>query len=287
MARNRREQSDPRVIQDWIDEGRGKGRNGSYKPWLRIQDLGSRGKSQRLPSSVTGDRIVHVLSGFETEVFYLYEWGIDVIDIREQFPLLPLEETLEIAAALKVEHPCEPKSGRPIVMTTDFLITRKAENGEKHFARAFKQVEEIGTIREMEKFEIARQWHARRQEDWGLLTERDIPTDLVCNLEELRERRDLSHYGGVSDDTIAHIEEVLLPEIWKGERPLSNVALDCDIRLGITKGTSLTVVYHMLYLRRWVMDLTRPLQPNKPLILLNPKPKDSHDVLVQFTSAMA
>lgn len=49
----------------------------------------------------------------------------DVIDIREQYPLLPLKDTLEIANELGIEQPKHPQTKEPIVMTTDFLITYK------------------------------------------------------------------------------------------------------------------------------------------------------------------
>nr|WP_255193827.1 TnsA endonuclease N-terminal domain-containing protein [Brevibacillus laterosporus] len=49
--------------------------------------------------------------------------------MREQFPLLPLEETIVIANELGINHPTDPKTGSPIVMTTDFLLTvNKGQN---------------------------------------------------------------------------------------------------------------------------------------------------------------
>jgi hypothetical protein len=286
MARPRREQSDPRVIQDWIDEGRGADRNGKYQPWLRIQDLASRGQSQRLTSHVTGDRIVHLLSGHESHAFFIFEWGPDVVDIREQFPLLPLEVTQEIARELKVEHPADEETGLPVIMTTDFLVTRKTASGEKHFACPFKEVKELSSARTREKLEIARRFHEKCGNSWGILTERDVPIDLARNLERLRETRDLSRFGGIPDETIARVREVLLPIIWKQEESLANATAHCDRQLGLMNGTSLTIAFHFLYMRRWTADLLQPLQPARPLVLLTPHPKEN-DVLVQFPAAMA
>ncbi len=45
------------------------------------------------------------------------------MDIREQFPLLPIEETIIIAEELGIKHPTDPNTGEPVVMTTDFLVT--------------------------------------------------------------------------------------------------------------------------------------------------------------------
>nr|WP_020060790.1 TnsA endonuclease N-terminal domain-containing protein [Bacillus sp. 123MFChir2] len=52
----------------------------------------------------------------ERNYFYLTEFSDVVSGIREQIPLLPQEE-------LGIKHPADPKTGDPIVMTTDFLLT--------------------------------------------------------------------------------------------------------------------------------------------------------------------
>jgi thiamine biosynthesis lipoprotein ApbE len=35
---------------------------------------------------------------------------------------LQIEETLVISDELGIKHPADPKTGKPIVMTTDFLV---------------------------------------------------------------------------------------------------------------------------------------------------------------------
>lgn len=288
MARNRREQSDPRVMQDWIDEGRGTGRNGAYKTWLRIQDLASRGRSERLTSHITGDRIVHALSGHESNAFFIFEWGSKVVDVREQYPLLPPQATLEMARELKVEHPVDPETGLPIIMTTDFLVTTKAEGGEeKHHAYAIKEVKDLNSAATRGKLEITRRIHENWDHSWAILTERDIPIDLARNLEHLREKRDLSRFGGIPDETIARVQEVLLPIIWKREESLARATAYCDKHLGLLNGTSLTIAFHLIYLRRWTTDLTQLLQPARPLVLLTPQPNEADNVLLQFPVAVA
>jgi hypothetical protein len=287
MARPRREQSDPRVIQDWINEGRGRERNGAYQPWLRIQDVASTGKSGRLTSHITGDRIVHLLSGFETYCFYIFEWGPRIVDIREQYPLLPLEETLEIARELGVDHPVSPDTRMPIVMTTDFLVTTASvQDGEEHFARDFKPYRRVYSPRTREKFEIARRYHERHRHHWGLVTDLDFPVELGRNLDFLRQKRSLAGFKGVSPKTVALVREVLPPALWKGHESLSDVAIGCDKRLGFELGTSLTVAYHLIYNREWIVDLTQRLRPGQPLALLSPRPKEAVDVLIQFPAAM-
>lgn len=59
----------------------------------------------------------------ERNYFYLTEFSDVILDIREQFPLLLQEETIVVAEELGIKHPVDPKTGDPIVMTTDFLLT--------------------------------------------------------------------------------------------------------------------------------------------------------------------
>lgn len=79
-----------------IKKGRGTGVGKEYKPWLTIQDVPSLGRSTRLKGIKTC-RQHEFLSDMERNYFYLLEYLDDIIDIREQYPLLPLEETVAIA----------------------------------------------------------------------------------------------------------------------------------------------------------------------------------------------
>ena len=74
----------------------------------------------------------------ERNYFYLTEYPDFVVDIREQFPLLPLEETIVIADELGIKHPTDSKTHEPIVMTTDFLLTVDKGEGLVELARTIK-----------------------------------------------------------------------------------------------------------------------------------------------------
>src|SRR5262249_10338068 len=94
--------------------GRGKGTGAHYLPWLRVQDVPSKGLSTRVEGWKTG-RIHHFLSTLELIYYYIVEWSSIVTDIREQYPILPLEETISIAQHCGVSHPVHPKSKKPVV----------------------------------------------------------------------------------------------------------------------------------------------------------------------------
>lgn len=59
-------------IEKWIKQGRGSGIGADYKPWLKIQDVSSEGRSTRLKGIKTS-RQHEFLSDLERNYFYLTE----------------------------------------------------------------------------------------------------------------------------------------------------------------------------------------------------------------------
>ena len=123
-------------IAKYIKEGHGQGEFATYKPWLTIQDVPSRGRVHRAMGWKT-ERQHHFLSDKEYNYFCILDWANDVIDIREQFPL-DREETVRIAEEIGIDHSVDPKTNTPIVMTTDFLVTVREGNTIINKARTIK-----------------------------------------------------------------------------------------------------------------------------------------------------
>jgi hypothetical protein len=134
----------------------GIGEGSGYKPWLRCQDVRSDGVKSQIWGNKTG-RVHHLLSSNESEFFYLAEFSDSVIDIREQFPLLPLNVSQKIAATLGVEHPKVPNTRVPNIMTTDFLLTCRKEG--RIFYKAVSVKPDDGMDQRVaEKLDIERVW---------------------------------------------------------------------------------------------------------------------------------
>lgn len=164
-----------------IKEGRGQGELSEYKPWITIHDLASKGVVSRVLGLKTG-RVHHLLSRNETAYFLILDSSDKVIDIREQFPLLGVDETVRIAAAAGIRHPRDPKSLYPYVLTSDFVITTR--NGI--CVRSVKEACELSDLRVREKLEIERRYWAERNVDWKIVTEEGIDFQKARNLEWLR-----------------------------------------------------------------------------------------------------
>ncbi|MGI2029397.1 TnsA endonuclease N-terminal domain-containing protein [Endozoicomonas acroporae] len=156
MARGRK----LKTLEDYIRSlknkyGLGEGIN--YKPWLRVQDVPSKGVSSKI-QGIKINRDHHTLSKQETEFFYLAEFSDVVIDIREQFPLLPLDLSVRISKTIGIDHPEVPSTNTKHLMTTDFLLT--CSDGKKvwYVAVSVKSEEDLQDERVLEKLEIERLW---------------------------------------------------------------------------------------------------------------------------------
>ena len=180
------------VINRRISECRGQGSSSNYKPWLQVQDVPSQGLATRILGWKTA-RVHHFLSNFELNYFYVLEWSPVVCDIREQYPLLPLEETIAIAQQRGIRHPEDPKTKEPVVMTTDFLLTVRLKIGVTDLARTVKSVKDLQSERTLEKLEIERRYWQLRDIDWGIVTEHEIPETLAKNVEWLHPFPGLFH----------------------------------------------------------------------------------------------
>jgi hypothetical protein len=141
-ARRFRTQQD---IERYVAQGFGQGVGVDYKPWLRVQDVPSRGRSRKVHGLKTG-RVHHVLSDLEPRYLVTLEFSERVVDIREQFPLLPVAPIQDVARQRSIRYPLYAGTTVPFVMTTDFVVTVKEGDGSvREFARTVKYADELTT----------------------------------------------------------------------------------------------------------------------------------------------
>ncbi len=248
-------------IEKWIKEGRGSGIGINYKPWLKIQDVSSLGRSTRLKGIKTS-RQHEFLSDLERNYFYLTEHSDFIFDIREQFPLLPLEETIVIADELGIKHSTDPKTGEPIVMTTDFLLTVDKGQGVFEVARTVKMKDELLKERVLEKFEIEREYWQRRDIDWGIVTEEEIHKVMARNISYIHDYYNIRDYDVFQKMSPQLIEDLSLSLM---QRLLND---SCSVRIIISKfdsdthlpfGSGVTLFYHLLAQKIIVIDMLKPI----------------------------
>ena len=170
----------------WIREGRGSGHGTEYRPWLQVQDVLSIGHAHKV-SGLKIRRTHHVFSDLEASCLTLLEFEREVLDIREQFPLLPTDLTKRAAKMLHLRHPVYLGTRSLQVMTTDFCVDTKANgqpNGE--IAIAVKYSQDLCDPRTRELLSIEREANIEVGRRWVLFTEATVAPVVVRNLTWLR-----------------------------------------------------------------------------------------------------
>ncbi|MEB6550967.1 TnsA endonuclease N-terminal domain-containing protein [Heyndrickxia sporothermodurans] len=248
-----------------LKEGRGQGIGVDYKPWVTIQDVPSLGRATRL-KGIKIPRQFEFLSDLERNYFYLLEYSDLVIDIREQYPLLPIEETIVIADELGIKHPTNPKTGKPVEMTTDFLITVNKDQQHQHLARTLKYKDDLMEERVLEKFEIERVYWERQDIDWGIVTELEISKDMAHNIAFVHGYSDLSVIEGFEEITVYEIDDMsiyFMKKLLAEDQTVKQLVKEFERDFGMVVGCGLSLFKHLVITKAIELDLLVKLDVNQ------------------------
>lgn len=243
-------------------EGRGIGQGVDYTPWLKVQDVPSIGRSSKSPGWKS-KRIHHFLSDHEMRYFYLLEWSDYVIDIREQYPLLDIEDALDIAKNMGIKYPIDKESGTPYILTTDFMVT--VDYGGKVFdiARTIKPSIELSKKRVLEKFEIERRYWTKRGVDWGIVTEKEISKIMAANIEWIYTAYYLEPTFELDLSDLLIIASNLKINLSNTEESITNVTTKLDKEMNLDAGTSLYLFKHLVSRKEILMDMSQKINVGK------------------------
>jgi hypothetical protein len=203
----------------------------------------------------------------------MYEWSQQVTDIREQFALLPREETIRIAKEMGVEHPKDPHTKTDIVMTTDLVLTECTSYSNQLKPISLKYDEALKDMRTLEKLEIERRYWKNRNVQWYLFTEKDLESNIVRNVEWIRKSFNLfGHFHGIPSQVIAHLRGKVVDTVFRYEEPLSMLMSLVDKQMELPIGTAMTMAKHLIARNIIPVDMTRRINPSKilPLKLVQP-----------------
>lgn len=175
-----------KFVQDYMKNRLWEKDTTEYVPFLNVRSVPTKGKSNRIMGWKTG-REHHFLSKLELAAFYHFDWSDDVADIKEQYPLFPMEILQNIAIKAGIKYPSF--NGEPIIMTTDFLITTKRCGNITHYARTVKPYTDLSDERIIEKFEIERRFFNSKNIDWGIITEKELSDVFTNNMKILHSNK--------------------------------------------------------------------------------------------------
>lgn len=256
------------TVEKRVREGRGQGTGADYIPWFHIRDISSAGKSHRIKSWKSG-RTLQLFSDLELHLAYLLDWSASVTDFYEQYPLLPLDETLHIGEEIGYSHPIDKKTKEPRVRTTDFLIELTMDGTSRQVARAVKPSIDLSSKAVVQSLEVERRFWAARGIEWGIVTERDMSPVVIKNIEFLHDARTMEDHEDIAQLPLAEILPALRNAIDAQDRPLAHACLEVDRSLGLSHGTGLFLLRYQLANKGWQVDMREPIDTSRPLRLLH------------------
>ncbi|MFX0549537.1 TnsA endonuclease N-terminal domain-containing protein [Hathewaya histolytica] len=270
-------------IEKMIKEGYGTGIGSEYKPWIKIQDVPSLGRVTRV-KGMKANRQHELLSDMERNYFYILEFSDRVIDIREQYPLLPIEETISIADELGLKYPKNTEIGEEIVMTTDFLITMSTENGVKEVARTIKSKDDLLDKRIIERFEIERVFWKKRDIDWGIVTEEEIDKTVAHNISFIQGYRDIKNVDCFTDMASSDIQDLIyefIKRIVDDRRSVRRISSEFDNDMNLPIGCGLSIYKYLLINKIIEVDMSKEIDVNNimPIISVNNEQVKKVDVI--------
>jgi hypothetical protein len=167
---------------------------------------------------------------------------------------MDLEETMDIAEKLGIDHPENKESKTPYVMTTDFMITLNINGKESYKSRTIKPVSDLEKRNCIEHFEIERRYWAKRGIDWGIATDMDIPKILVSNIDWAYYSYDLT--GSASEvSELLYYGELLKGRLDKSNERIVTIAAKFDKEMNLEPGTSLDIIKHLIARKEVKVDM--------------------------------
>lgn len=266
-------------IERYIKEGRGHGELSEYIPWVKVQDLSSKGNSTRFKGFKT-NRQHDFLSNFERDYFLILEWEDSVYDIREQFPL-QREETIKIAEEKGISHSIDKETDTFIPMTTDFFITVKKNNKFQYLARTVKPMEELRNPRVIEKFEIEREYWERKGISWGIVTEGEINRAFSKNINWVHK----SYY--LNDKEDEKYARIFLQVLRKSanEENLQNICDQFDEDYNLEIGSAITYLKHLIARKLIILKMDETAIIVARLSIKNIKINSSKEINFDYISS--
>ncbi|GAC23136.1 hypothetical protein GMES_0836 [Paraglaciecola mesophila KMM 241] len=183
-----------------------RGIQSEYEPFLTVRKVNKVGRRHWVYCPVQ-NREVHLLSDGELRAYKILLSMPETCAVREQYAL-DIDDTMVIAAELGYLHPRNYKTREATVMTTDFVVDRKVVGKMQRVAYTFKYTsqmfeDENGSTpgpkfwRTFQKFEIERQYWARRGVKYRIITEKHATKEHFWNLRFCEDCRDMEVDDGL------------------------------------------------------------------------------------------
>ncbi|MBB6215104.1 hypothetical protein HNQ80_001193 [Anaerosolibacter carboniphilus] len=249
----------------FLKEGRGQGTGVDYNPWWKINDYPSLGRATRV-FSWKSNRIHHFFSDIQTKYFYLLDWQDIVLDIREHFPLIDIDETIKQKEDLNFDMFKDKETGTPYVITTTFLVTIKNNNDSKpqYIARTVKSYTELEKKKTLERMEIEKRYWEYKGIDWGIVTQKEIPAVFAKNVEWVHSSLYSYNERGLTKENIADLSNILKERLLDSSHSIRSITANFDNEFNYEAGTGLFVFKYLIASKQIQIDMNNSIDINTP-----------------------
>ena len=243
------------------------GPNDHY-PWITCQEFHSYGTRVRARFGTVG-RFLHLLSYLEFKHFLCIASDPDVIDARDQVPLLPLERTQKIAEVLNVKHPGVQICGEPLVMSTDLVVTRRVNGVLERTAYTVKPSQKTKSSIYKAKLAIEREYWESQRPPVTLVevSEKELTYARVRSADWILQATWPNFLAELENDTRIEVALRLRRRLGADHEMLTIEAAAVDAAMGLEGGTAVDVARWMLATRKWTAQPGTAPFPDRPLVL--------------------
>ncbi len=246
-------QSDQNKLKAGLGQGAGK----NYSSFLRFTDFSSTG-GNFIKRGILIDRDYLFLSDLEYYTFRIVESLKNVIDIREQFPLLPFSKTYLIANQLNFSHPINQRTKEFIIMTSDLLVTYT----DKTVVYSVKYSSDLEDKRVLEKLSIEREYWRQKDVLYRIITEEDINLTLAENLVMLSEYYYREDLGSIAANKIEFglLCNCFKEKFSKRKESIYSFTREFEDLFLLEPGQGFTIFYYLVSHKEIKVDLMIPIE---------------------------
>ncbi|WP_080428285.1 TnsA endonuclease N-terminal domain-containing protein [Burkholderia ubonensis] len=251
----------PPYLRPRVRRGLGIGVGASYRPWRQIRRSGIRGTASYV-RGVKIDRVYQLLSEKETTYFYLKERQPEVVDIREHWPILDLDRTLQLSQACGINHPMH--DGMPEPFALDFLITEQSETGINYRACCLSPMSDSPTKRSEGLLQVQSRWCQENGIAWYWV---DISQFDRVILHNLRYIRSWFRHQYCIDEAAADAYAAIFLAAYQRNIPLHMLLAITAQHMHQSETDALDTFLYCAWSGRIPITLTHRLAINAPVVL--------------------
>ena len=255
----------PRYLQGRIKRGRGIGILKNYTPWIHKRDVPSDGTASTSTGLLTG-RDHWLLSKPEKAYLYQLERQPTVVDIREQWPILDLKRTLELAARFGIRHKSDRKHQFPEPYTVDFLVLERISGRFFYSGRSIKSKEDSEDPNTRKKLAIEHAWFSERDLPWTNMLSSNYTNTLLDTLGFMREW----HKNRYQQDVVAEAEYArMFKSLYSSSAVLDELVERCAKKLHIEKSLAVDRFRYCAWSNSIPLRITEELAMDRPVHLVS------------------